>query len=110
MPKARKGRATMKRIPVTQLRCQFDVLRTIERYACEGDAPVLAAAILSLGAELRHPERAGRSADRSAHPVERGAVMRLAPAEHAPSLGLYPEPIRYDVYIASVRHVDEFGR
>ena len=99
----------MMRIPVTQLRRQLDALRTSQHYVSEGDAPLLAAAILSLEAELGRPERAGRSADRSERSVERGAVMRLAPAERAPALGLYPEPIRWHAYVASVRNVDEFG-
>jgi hypothetical protein len=73
----------MKPVSLTQLRRHLDALRTSQHYVSEGDAPLLAAAIRSLEAEL-------------ARPAERCAVMRLAPAEGAPALGLYLEPIRYD--------------
>jgi hypothetical protein len=73
----------MKSISITHLRRQLDALRTSQHYVSEGDAPLLAAAIRSLEAEL-------------ARPAERCAVMRLAPAEAAPALGLYPEPIRHE--------------
>src|SRR6185436_4248743 len=86
VPNGRKVARTMKPIPVTQLRRHLDALRTSRQYVSEKDAPLLVAAIRSLEAEL------GR-------PAERCAVMRLAPAEAAPALGLYPEPMRHDARV-----------